>query len=168
MKKLISLLMLVSLILFVSSCSDDDDGGNSNNTEDKIVGTWTISEVDASFSSEEGSDSVTVPTSVCSEDFIFTFTVNGDLTVSDIVIDYEEALEGNLDLACEVNGGVLNGSWESTTGNSYTISIEGDALPSTVNFSNDNNTVEIIIINDQTDDPIDPFTETIIFRGNRN
>jgi hypothetical protein len=168
MKKLFSLLMLVSIILFVSSCSDDDDGGNSNNTEDKIVGTWTIFEVEVSFTSEEDSDSVTIPTSVCSEDYIISFAANGDLTVSDIAIDFDEALDGNLDLACEVNGGELNGSWESTTGNSYIISIDGDALPATVNFTNGNNSFEVIAINDQTDDPFDPFTQTIILRGNRN
>jgi len=167
MKKLFSLLMLVSLMLFVSSCGDDDDGGNSNNT---IVGNWTISEVTASLTSAQDSDSVTIPTSVCSEDFIFSFAANGDLTVTNIELDFDEAFEGNLDMACDVIGGELNGSWGLISGNTYNLTIDGETTPSEINFSNGNDTFELIIIFDHIDDPIDPIviTQTTIFKGSRN
>lgn len=167
MKKLVSIVMLVSFIFNLSSCSDDDRG-NSNYIDDTIVGAWTISFVEFSFVTEESSDIGTIPASFCSEDYIFTFSSNGDLTVSDITLDFEEALEGNLEFACEVNGGLLNGTWKPISEDFYTLTVEGDALPSTVYFSNQNNTIEIIITNDQTDDPVDPFRQTLIFKGVRN
>lgn len=168
MKKFFYLVAIIGFGAFVSSCNSDDDGSSSGNTENTIVGTWDISEIEMSSTSEEGTNSATIPASVCSEDYIFTFAANGNLTVTDLALDFDEAFEGNLDLACEVNGGVLNGTWQFVSGNTYVLVIDGESSQTEVNFSNGNNTFEITFINDQTDDPFEPFTQTIIWRGDRN
>jgi hypothetical protein len=163
MKKEISLSLIIVLSFFVTSCNDDDDAGVN-----PIVGTWNIFEIEIEFSDQDGTEGATIPTSLCSTDYIFTIAPNGVLTVTDISFDYDEYVEGNLDFVCEVNGGVLTGSWELTSGNSYNLTVDGETTLATVNFSNGNNTFEIVAVIDETDDPTDPFTQTTIFRGNRS
>jgi len=167
MKKLKNLLFVFASILVLLSCSNDDDGSSTDNA---IVGTWEITEIN--FNSQEDGIVVTdqtFSTDVCNAPFFFTFESGGDLSLSNVELEFEIDFDDEPILICQVDNGVLPGNWSNISGNNYVITVENEPSQAEITFSNNNTTIEIIVIEEFTDDIDDiTYTDTVTFRGNLN
>jgi hypothetical protein len=166
MKKLTTLLILFASILVLQSCSNDDD----NNTENPIVGTWEITELN--FNSQEDGVVVsdeTFSTNVCNAPLLFIFEANGDFSLSNAEIEFNIDANNNPSLFCQINSGVLPGSWVKTSGNNYVLTVDNDPAQTEIIVSNNNTRIEIRIIEEDFDefDNI-TYTDIITFRGDSN
>ncbi len=167
--KYLSKLSLIILLFFVAaSCSDDDDGNVTSN-QAEIVGTWTLFETRfVSSNDDTGPTDETFSADSCNSPVSFIFDSDGQLTLTDVEFDFDEDFDGNLIFNCQVSDAQLNGSWQLVSGNSYVVTIEGEAETVDINFLNNNTIMEFIIINDQSDDPTDPSTQEFTLRFNKN
>lgn len=170
MRYLSKLSILFLIFLVATSCGYDDDNGDYNTpTQDEIVGTWTLLETRIVLSSNNNETTdQTFSSDLCNAPVTFNFGADGNLTTTDFELDLEEAIEGNLDLFCQVENGLLQGNWQFLTGNNYILTIDGDSQGVDINFLNNNNAMDLIILNDESDDPTDPFTQEITLKFNKN
>ncbi len=167
MSRNIYLSLFIVFGLLVSSCSSDD--GDSNSIEREVVGTWEMVEFD--FNYQE--DGVVVfdqsfSADGCNSPIVFTFSPEGVLTNTNFELDLDEDFNNNVVLVCDVFGSDVTGTWEFISGNSYELVIDGESGLVDINFSDNNNTIEIVISFTDFDEIDDiTYTETVTLRGSR-
>jgi hypothetical protein len=167
MKKLKLILFLFTVIFLLQSCNNDDDNSNAENP---ISGTWEITEIN--FNSQEDGVVVTdetFSTDVCNAPFIFAFGPDGDFSIPDAELEFDVDFNDNAILLCSVSDGTLPGSWEQTSGNNYILTIENEPSEAEIRLSDNDNSIEIILVNEDYDEIDDiTYTDTITFIGVRN
>lgn len=155
------------LFVFVAASCNDDDDGNGTSNQAEIVGSWTLFETRFVQSNEDnGTIDETFSADSCNAPVSFIFEPDGQLALTNVEFDFEEAFEGNLDLFCQVEDGQLSGNWQFISGNNYVVTVEGEADTVEINFLN--NIMEFIIVNDDSDDPFDPTVQELTLRFNKN
>ena len=141
MKKMRLFIALIVVSVFAISCDSDDD----NNTNQPIVGTWEITNVDVFeryiFNGEEEIYEESFTTQNCDPTPFLRFSAGGELTVSDFEIDFDDIVEN--EVFCFVDG-QLNGTWAFVSNNRYLLVVDGEGIQVEINFLNNNNTLQLI------------------------